>query len=385
MAQYYGNAFLTISASVAVEPGQGCFSKASSQTGTINMANGNDFLYAVHYRLPLSHVENPLHVRGWIHQEYTLSRRVVHFLADEVIWECREATWCECGRVADDFSGTFFVGPIADSALQSFAYRRKPRFYTSLYNASENEPGRLKNLWMEIVHEYSQKKLTFAKDVFPALAGLAKEMQKQRKCGYYAGLWEDSLVSDLLWDAEDLEWYPVGHEYAAPEEWRAPSWSWASSTATINWPHCPIDSMTGEFVDNDLMSEIYVSDLKAECQASGGGDDVFMGLASAELSLTGSLGVASIVLDEEAGYIMSPNPEGDSIAIDHTLKPDEIVDPSLLRALLITKINAGENGQYKSLLLKPTGSTPNQFVRIGLMHHTSRFEEIEKDTRITLL
>jgi hypothetical protein len=86
-----------------------------------------------------------------------LSPRVVHFLEQEVIWECREATWCECGRVSDDFKGTFLVEPISTSAHQSFAYRRKARFQESLLTSQTVE--RLKNLWMEIVNEHSRKNL----------------------------------------------------------------------------------------------------------------------------------------------------------------------------------------------------------------------------------
>jgi hypothetical protein len=118
---------------------------------------------------------------------------------------------------------------------------------------------------MEIVNQYSQKKLTFGADVFPALAGLAKEMQSRRKCNYYAGLWEDSLVSDLLWQSEDEEWYPVGHKYPKPIAWRAPSWSWASSTAFINWPCVPLDLTNSEFTEEDLMSDAFIDNLEVEC------------------------------------------------------------------------------------------------------------------------
>jgi hypothetical protein len=381
MAEYYGNAFLTISASIAVEKGQQCFSKTTSATPTLVIENGNDVSYAVHYRLPLSHKENPLHSRSWIFQEYMLSRRVVHFLEREVIWECREATWCECGRVSDDFKGTFLIEPISTSAHQSFVYRRKARFQQSLSTSQTTE--RLKNLWMEIVNEYSQKKLTFGADVFPALAGLAKEMQSRRKCNYYAGLWEDSLVSDLLWQSEDEEWYPDGHEYPKPNAWRAPSWSWASSTAFINWPHVPRDPTTGEFIELNLMSDIFINDLEAECQPIG--EDPTMGLKSAKLRLTGNLSVAPLRLDDQKGYALCEESGQYNLALDHTMTAEEIVEPSLLRTLLVAKIATGQNGRFESLVLKPTRTEANHFERIGLLSHAERLGGVEHNVRITIV
>ncbi|KAL6704532.1 hypothetical protein ACN47E_008161 [Coniothyrium glycines] len=379
MADYYGNAYLTISAAMAVEKGQRIFSKASSGTGTINIANEDKFLYAVHYRLPLSHTSNPLHDRGWIFQEYMLSRRVLHFVKDEVIWECREATWCECGRVAEDFGGMLHVGPMT-SSHQSFSYRKKRRFHGSLY--LKPPPERLKNLWMELIHEYSGKHLTFGSDVFPALAGIVKEMQKQRKCGYYAGLWEDTLVSDLLWESEDEEWYPDGHLFPKPDKWRAPSWSWASSTAWINWPCCPIDSTSGEFTEQNLLGDIYISDIKADCKPIG--DDPTMGFQSAELSITGVLSVAPLTLNDKKGYAVAEDAGDVSIALDHTLTADELVPPRFLRTLLITQLLVG-GVDYLSLVLRPTDSAARTYERIGLMHHAERLPVLEEETTIIIV
>ena len=382
MADYYGNAYLTISASIAVQKGQRCFSRATSGTPTIRISNGEHDLYAIHYRLPLSHTENPLHSRGWVFQEYMLSRRVVHFLEEEVIWECREATWCECGRVSDDFKGTLMIEPITTSEHQSFAYQQKARLYKTISTAQT--PGALKNLWMEIVHDYSQKNLTFGTDIFPALAGLVKEMQSRRKCGYYAGLWEDSLVSDLLWQSEDEEWYPIGHEYPKPDTWRAPSWSWASSTAVINWPNCPFNSATGQFLDHNLIANIFIENLEVDCHPIG--EDSTMGLKSARLTLTGDLSIAPLLLDDDKGYTLYETLGDVSLSLDHTMTTEDLIQPVLLRTLLIAKISYGlERGTFASLVLKPTGNEANEFERLGLLHHTERLEGTQHSVRVTLV
>lgn len=37
-----------------------------------------------------------LNSRGWVYQEQLLSRRVIHFTEEELIWVCRESFKCEC-------------------------------------------------------------------------------------------------------------------------------------------------------------------------------------------------------------------------------------------------------------------------------------------------
>jgi hypothetical protein len=53
MAEYYGNAFLTISASIAVEKGQRCFSTATSATPTLVIEKGNECFLCCTLQTPL--------------------------------------------------------------------------------------------------------------------------------------------------------------------------------------------------------------------------------------------------------------------------------------------------------------------------------------------
>jgi hypothetical protein len=89
-------------------------------------------------------------------------------------------------------------------------------------------PQALKDRWHEIVEEYSYLDLTFEKDKFPAISGIAKQMQCVRDVKYLAGLWEDNLVEDLLWRTFALS-------AERPSKWRAPTWSWASINGRIQY------------------------------------------------------------------------------------------------------------------------------------------------------
>lgn len=86
--------------------------------------------------------------------------------------------------------------------------------------------------------DYSGLELSRTSDRLPAIAGLAREIQETRFSGaspvYLAGLWEDSLINDLLWRVtEPLQ----GRGEERPQGHKPPSWSWASvSTRVAYWP-----------------------------------------------------------------------------------------------------------------------------------------------------
>jgi hypothetical protein len=86
--------------------------------------------------------------------------------------------------------------------------------------------GNVYSVWHEIIHQYTSCNLTFRKDKFPALQGMARYVQRERKCAYFAGLWEDSIWLDILWHVDIPE--PV-----KTSDYRAPSWSWASREGRI--------------------------------------------------------------------------------------------------------------------------------------------------------
>jgi hypothetical protein len=59
----------------------------------------------------------------------------------------------------------------------------------------------LTSTWQDIVEQYSKLKLTQASDKLPALVGLVKHVQELEGGTYRFGLWEKSLINDLLWRA----------------------------------------------------------------------------------------------------------------------------------------------------------------------------------------
>lgn len=131
-------------------------------------------------------VEHPLLSRAWVYQERKLSARMVHFTRNQLLWECKTVKETESGRE-----------------------------YLSLHD-------RVASSWHSIINEYSGLHLTFDQDRLPAIAAIVEdEMKVRRNDTYIAGMWRETLLTDLTWQ-----------RYKHPQHPRpcraAPSWSWAS-------------------------------------------------------------------------------------------------------------------------------------------------------------
>lgn len=229
MADIYENAYLTISATHSDGPSKGLFERTSGdlQIRTVNIWNdpSSALAYQMHVRprYPHAYADStcfsllPLFQRAWVLQEWLLSPRVVHFCPDEVVWVCQTSTACECDH---DTGSRTFVNLL----------------YKNLGGRITTRSSTLGDRWHRVVSEFSRRQLTYENDVFPALQGIAKWFEREKKCAYYAGLWQDNIIDDLLWcrggDLEIEERQTVNR----PKQYRAPSWSWASVAGEVHWP-----------------------------------------------------------------------------------------------------------------------------------------------------
>lgn len=77
---------------------------------------------------------------------------------------------------------------------------------------------------------YSKGQLTKSQDKLPALSGIAREIWLSLKERYIAGMWEGDRLHSLLWCVS-----PYRDSTNLPSEYRAPTWSWASIEAEIEY------------------------------------------------------------------------------------------------------------------------------------------------------
>ncbi|TGO47015.1 hypothetical protein BCON_0297g00100 [Botryotinia convoluta] len=145
----------------------------------------------------------PLESRGWVLQECLLSPRTVHFTRERVFWDC-------------------YTKFVSESSPFDFNTAENSRATGSWLK----EPLSIGN-WDRIVVNYSGHRLTYESDRLIALAGIADQIQQQTEDEYFAGMWYNNLLAQLLWslrgDRVDRRISPR----------RAPTWSWASVTSQV--------------------------------------------------------------------------------------------------------------------------------------------------------
>jgi len=215
MSKIYENATITLSTTGFRDSQQGFFSATNEQfiSRRRTFTNSNHEQYEIHCHELLPQLKAPLYARGWVFQERMLSRRIVHFMENEVWWECRQSFRCECGS-PDHNEDVFKTG---DSLTA------KTREISTLQGTEIS--------WEDMVETYSLKLLTYPSDVFPAIQALAK-LFPPRMCRYLAGHWESTLIMSL-------GWWASSDSLSTPDkrkEWRAPSWSWAAFQGGVYWP-----------------------------------------------------------------------------------------------------------------------------------------------------
>lgn len=367
MAGIYGNAAFTIAASKAHGPQDGCFSVAPTQH------IGKDFevtdadtgaAITVFVRKPIDHNVLPLLKRGWVFQERFLSKRVLHFTNEEIVWECKECTTCECTHALTAWS--------AGDSLDS-----KARYHSSLRSASR---ATLDDTWRSMVAKYSGLNLTFEKDIFPALSGLAQDMEKYGMTShrfhsypwrssepeYFAGTWLHGLPIDLLWRINTSLHAP------RPRQWRAPSWSWASTVSPVKY-----ETMGGRLITTGAVIKTHVrieviSTHPLSTDKSGE-------LSSASLTLRGSLATATPYYGSgrvDGPYVEVKGQKGlspiwDDPVIDSKLSADLGSTVHLLKMATTNSHGKGEPDEYEPelifLVLNCVDEKEMTFERVGFL------------------
>jgi hypothetical protein len=240
---------------------------------------------------------------------------------------------------------------------------RSPKHITEI--ASTNQ-GDFSSLWYRIVYQYSRLNLTFEKDIFPALQGISKQYYQYYKSPYIAGLWEKSIISDLLWYVTDSE------KTIRPQQWRAPSWSWASIVGRVDWFYVPAPTLGAMYIKADIVPA---------------GTDEFGELLSAKITLMGPC----LHEDAEGTYLHTTDPgcsivypyhpawtkENMFVFLDCQLIGSDSTRPhstpmvpgQRVKTLLIGEHTWPRDAEACLLILRSVDTARNTYERIGIMRY----------------
>lgn len=218
----------------------------------------------------------PVSSRAWTYQERVLASRMLSF-GTSISW------WCRHAQKYDECTGDGFGG-IEISDEDRFMIPTTP---------AELEKETVKqrtSVWQNVVRAFSMRLLSYSNDKLPAIAAIAQRfLQLRGGDEYLAGLWKTSLVDDLMWQ-------PIDFNVTRPEEWRAPTWSWASVDGEMTFKPV-LDILHG---DQALISEIGYQFLPYS------GNSRFGQLKSAHLTVRGRLGRTKRVL---VAHVVDPPAE----------------------------------------------------------------------------
>lgn len=134
MSEIYQNAVLTLAATSSEGDHEGCCEKNAQRIAPLEIMLPEDIgACRIAVRKPLHHFDTqnaegllthfPLLTRGWAFQERLLSPRVLHICKSELVWECREASACECGGLGQEKSpGGSYHHAVEDSQHEKERY-----------------------------------------------------------------------------------------------------------------------------------------------------------------------------------------------------------------------------------------------------------------------
>ncbi|OAL21643.1 hypothetical protein AYO22_07820 [Fonsecaea multimorphosa] len=220
-------------------------------------------------RVPNSEImvaRNVVFERAWCFQERLLASRILHFTADEIVWECRTESDCECGWMKNATNA--IVGQKCRTLKETFNRPRTPNPFISKSARESNWEW-----WEQIVATYSACKLTKDTDRLLAISAVATQLERRLEPKeleqefYFAGLWGSAFPECLLWrSANEPSEYDtqtsaavLDHAFRPPPRVRsaavtetalrqsrapthsrpvdfvAPSWSWASVKGPIKF------------------------------------------------------------------------------------------------------------------------------------------------------
>ncbi|OAL30106.1 hypothetical protein AYO20_08909 [Fonsecaea nubica] len=357
MEKVYSNCRLNIAATASLDTGGGLFRTRQADkcwpcfgffsTGLVSRKR---WLLRENDVLEKEIEQAPLNYRAWVLQERLLAPRVLHFGKSQLFWQCDTLDACESfpKGLPVAWGSSNPIGKSLDPAR--FAERERDAALNGVVNRRLEERD-IYHVWNAIVQQYTKCGITEPKDKLVAIAGIAKRIASTTGDEYLAGLWRSRITESLLWRAD-------GSVSCRLQQYRAPSWSWASIEGNIS-------HVLDEFIESaekvDLLKE-RVKEARVNPKVDG---DVFGQVDSGYIAFSDVTLLEPVELRATAKSVAIHGMSEDYLRCDlHTDLPCEPVVKNL--SLLPAFIAWG--GSLICLILKPsTQAGANVYGRFGVV------------------
>ena len=217
MARTYGNAYVTIVASIAKSASKGFLRPRQPHNEGITLPFrvlaglfGSVTVQTMHKlaRSACPEIEEPIDERAWTLQEQLIAKRLLLYSTHTLQSRCA--------------AGTMSLG---QSLEVDFAYPIKAKLLSQL----SADPKEALTEWLRIVETYSPRSASLERDKLPAIAAVAEKFAPLFG-RFYAGVWTYAILRQLGWQ-EVLSSAPKLDQ----KFYRAPSWSWASVNGPVRY------------------------------------------------------------------------------------------------------------------------------------------------------
>jgi len=221
MSQVYRNSILTIGAMGAVSSEQGLFSQRDPlfSHACLMFENKEGCTFYLAPADPLYPISGELlHKRGWVMQERLLSPRTLNF-SSYMAWECCESLWYE-NRIRQ----LRWISP-------AFCHTEHLKRLLGQIDATPGPSSPIKisvldRFWKAVKTQYTYSQLSLPSDRLAAIRGIIQFVQDKTGWKNIHGLWEPTLIRELLWRAAEVTVSEAPVQSRLPRI--APTWSWGS-------------------------------------------------------------------------------------------------------------------------------------------------------------
>lgn len=356
MAQYYSRAYITLAADLSENPSVPFLGQIHPIYEPFSAGMGADTIFGE--RIPVikdlfSQDLNALPGRAWAFQESALSKRIIHYAACGLVWECRSITLIKAHHIITDLlRWTRSEGGLVRTFSQGFTQRNDngrpaaifsgqmcPRPLDLLFQwmdllvrtaissrQTSRRPLDLLPQWMDFVCDYSSRSCTLLKDKLPAISGVARAVSQSTGWTYLAGNWEETFPISLCWSVHHRKRtrsspFPM----PMPASEGSPSWSWTSINGEVEY-------YGRDWLEYDFSQEVYAKVLNSKCPATE--LNPFGQTKGGYVTLQGNITVAQLSFNRTSlKYVLKPMNQsafaaaGNEVSIDTFLEECECKTP----------------------------------------------------------
>jgi hypothetical protein len=369
MGIIYRQSVCTIAALAAQSSHQGCFTKRNPlyYRHCRILGNSEKGVYVLGATTPKMWVTGgygescKLNRRGWVVQERLLSPRTLYFGPRSIGWECIE---CEATETKPDEKNSFSTHVDTLRPKRTLAFLGRSISKNTPVGSAEFIAFR--NAWWAIVSTYTGCDLTFPSDKLVGINGMIRVIESRTGLTNIAGHWKEFLLQDILWKA-----WSYGKR---AEDYRAPSWSWASMDHQVYGTY--FDHIF-ETVCNSETKLMYELEWMAQVEDSATTP------VMSEFSWSGQVSGGFLRLRAKARLMKSTSYEGcQQLFDDERDKIQQILSVLIVRGTKRfnqdgSAFKGPKEFQDEGLMLAPMDTEQSQWRRIGVFFQT--FQETTVD------